>query len=817
MIAPRLESISITDFRSIKGSITVPLNAPVVLIHGANGTGKTSILSALELALTGEVDAFRRSDVDYFANLPHRDATEARIALSTSGGSDGAQAYSMNMIVSRNGPQNQPLFDASTARFFEERCYLAQSTLGRLLEIYQHADSKNTESPLTRFVKDVLGLDQLDAVIEGLYAAENITRVRKLVVTFRDTENVRSATNKRLDELKKALGSLQESVLIARRSFSEMLPLLPEVIGLETSSIAPDELESRLATDPEEQALIALAGVRRTLASLRADWNSIATSPEAEQRLRAETETQAASSALKKWREEGGARLEAVIERLRSIFPDIPSLASTDPQTAIRTTDARLTAELNRCNNQLSQDDFATSHLAIIEQTIARGRARIAIIDAQISELAIDAASLSQVLATLVPHVHSDTCPVCERDFSEVSKVPLVVRLSSRVSQLTEKGDRIQALSTARSEVVGAATLAERERESVALLRVPQETRVALKARTAELLENRQKLEALKDVAEIGNAILRADAQAKGRLAQLQERDRQTTAISLVLNQLFTDLAPGELKVAEPVAKALDTLEGYLKIRELSLAEIQSTRRRALSEYGNLRKDEQRLRSLQDESAELSLVLEQLNKAFDAAERCRHDARRIAAAARKARSTIVSRVFNDSLNAVWRDLFVRLAPTEPFVPAFKLPETADGPIVAALETIHRAGGRGGTPGAMLSAGNLNTAALTLFLALHLSVSIRLPWLILDDPVQSMDEVHVSQFAALLRTLSKGHHRQIVIAVHDRALFDYLSLELSPAFPDDQLITLELGRSDRGASLAEPAFRLWEPDKAVAVG
>ena len=48
---------------------------------------------------------------------------------------------------------------------------------------------------------------------------------------------------------------------------------------------------------------------------------------------------------------------------------------------------------------------------------------------------------------------------------------------------------------------------------------------------------------------------------------------------------------------------------------------------------------------------------------------------------------------------------------------------------------------------MLSAGNLNTAALTLFLALHLSVEPRFPWLVLDDPVQTMDEVHIAQFAA----------------------------------------------------------------------
>ena len=55
----------------------------------------------------------------------------------------------------------------------------------------------------------------------------------------------------------------------------------------------------------------------------------------------------------------------------------------------------------------------------------------------------------------------------------------------------------------------------------------------------------------------------------------------------------------------------------------------------------------------------------------------------------------------------------------------------------------------------------------------------------------LDEVHIAQFAALLRTLSKEHRRQVIIAVHDRQLFDYLSLELSPAFAGDELITIEL--------------------------
>jgi exonuclease SbcC len=172
-------------------------------------------------------------------------------------------------------------------------------------------------------------------------------------------------------------------------------------------------------------------------------------------------------------------------------------------------------------------------------------------------------------------------------------------------------------------------------------------------------------------------------------------------------------------------------------------------------------------------------------------------------------------VFNESLNAIWERLFVRLAPDEPFAPAFALPEGGSGPVEAVLQTVHRSGGHGGNPQAVLSAGNLNTAALTLFLALHLSVESTLPWLIIDDPVQSMDEVHVSQFAALLRTLPKQHNRQIVLAVHERPLFEYLALELSPAFQDDRLITIELGRAADGSSTMIYEPKTWTPDVAIA--
>ena len=187
----------------------------------------------------------------------------------------------------------------------------------------------------------------------------------------------------------------------------------------------------------------------------------------------------------------------------------------------------------------------------------------------------------------------------------------------------------------------------------------------------------------------------------------------------------------------------------------------------------------------------------------------------VSEAADTVRTKIVTKVFSTSLNKVWRDLFVRLAPSEQFVPAFRLPPRSGGKVEAVLETLHRTGKTSGSPGAMLSQGNLNTAALTLFLALHLSVPVKMPWLLLDDPVQSMDDVHIAQFAALLRTLAKGMNRQVILAVHERALFDYLTLELSPAFSSDSLLAVEVSRNFLGEAIATPRAFYFEADRAIA--
>ena len=164
---------------------------------------------------------------------------------------------------------------------------------------------------------------------------------------------------------------------------------------------------------------------------------------------------------------------------------------------------------------------------------------------------------------------------------------------------------------------------------------------------------------------------------------------------------------------------------------------------------------------------------------------------------------------------MWRDLFVRLAPDEQFVPAFKVPKKTARKLEVQLETRLRDGASSGHPKSILSAGNLNTAALTLFLSLHLTVEPVLPWLVIDDPVQSMDEIHTSQFAALVRALARQGGRQVVIAVHEQPLFEYLTLELAPASTDDRLITVQLQKDVSKDTLVTQDTRVWDPSSVFS--
>ena len=810
-MTPRLKFLTVEDFRSIRGEVSVSLDAPVVLIYGPNGTGKTSLLSAVELALTRGVASLERFDPDYIKHLPHKNAPNGlgHVALTAAGLTGPGEVA---LAVTGSTIEGQRLLSPADAHFFVERCYLPQATLGRLLEIYEHQDTRRTDSPLTRFVKELLELDPFDALIEGLRSAGDVRR-------FRETAPLFWAARADMPRLEAQVAAARETETGYRKDLTTrvaaFLELIRRLLPAADAVIDPGSLRSRLQAlvEDSERKLRELARRRRDLAGAADQVREAAAADVEGAREAAEAASAAARNALAAWVRESGERLETLVRAVRDLFPDVPpsaaeaTAAHASARTAVRQERERLL--------KLAEADAADGRaLAEVQGSLRQGIARIAAIDAELADAGGANHELAQALASIAPHIEGEDCPVCGRDFSEVSSRPLAVLVSEEIARLVAAAGRLQALVRDRTATLSAVAQAQRQADEIQARRLSESRRDELKIELGRLAEWTNELDTLAATANAGTALQKAVAQTAQHLAELNSRESAVIGLRAQVSEYAAELGiqPSELDapLTAVVASLLTEIERQEQ-REVAAKAIQLLALENLEEIALLRT---RLEAAERELREAAGALEGVTARKTESERRIEVAKDLAAKARALRTNKVRQVFNDELNSVWRELFIRLAPDEAFVPAFALPESSSGPVEAVLETHYRLGGKGGNPRAMLSAGNLNTAALTLFLALHLSVRPVLPWLIIDDPVQSMDDVHIAQFAALLRTL-KQKQRQVIIAGHDRQLFDYLTLELSPAFNGDRLITIELGRSADGQTTAPWDLKTFEPDRAIA--
>jgi exonuclease SbcC len=408
----------------------------------------------------------------------------------------------------------------------------------------------------------------------------------------------------------------------------------------------------------------------------------------------------------------------------------------------------------------------------------------------------------------------ADVCPVCERDYSQVSTVHLSAHIDQRLAELTRQGQRLLSLRAQRE-----AATTQQVDDEIALKQLRREVfaperRQQLEDRRRSLDRLRQSLVAIRPVVQQGRDLRSASEDARDLVQRLEEAATEVVFIGDELTRLAADLMLS-IDPAETIDAQWKALSAVATDR---LAEMETKTRLVhgvRAAHDRFIELQRRVTHSTQTVAEAAQKKQLWEDRVAEARRRQAVARSVHSAAATARTEVVQHVFTDSLNQVWRSVFSRLAPREQYIPSFGVPNTTKTALELTLQTTHVSGETGGSPQMMLSAGNLNTAALSLFLALHLAVEPTVPCLVFDDPVQAMDEVHISQFAGLIRMLSKHHKRQVVIAVHERELFEYLSLELSPAYEGDELLTIELGVD--GTNQSERVLRhRWQPDIAIAV-
>jgi exonuclease SbcC len=779
-----LRSLDINNFRSIRGHIHAPLDAKVVLVHGENGAGKTSLLSAAELALTGHVQSLLRADPNYERQLLHRSAAEGSVVLRAINTNEQTFSATFNSTGSASSSAlSEPL-----AVFFRERVFLPQSLLGQLLQIYQDAGN-DAESPLAQFVGKLLGLDQLDAIEAGLRPLVDLRNVRKTVDGWLAAENEKSRLERLLTDQRKTNDAINNRIVAALADLANTCAALG--ISIDVSEENLDAVSTLLSDGQDDERFAKLTDQQRQFASIRREID------QAQSTASNDTPSPSgdASEQFARWEAANGAGVAAVRGRVEALLPDL--LPPSDPVQFANEALKRLKAERKQLDERVTQ-----ARAAIVRRAAAQDERDVAsrqrkTIDNEVELLPASSGSLASALAELTSFIDGDVCPVCDRDFAEVSQNPLSDHVHAKVRTLSASAERLLTLGRTKAEVQVTLERLDRELETLAAGQVDDVELAAHDRRHAEVGVVITELETMSEALREGALLRAADVAARRAISEAQIRYSSLAAARETLTSFAASAGEAGVAEGESFDAAVARISERLAVQTSLLQQSVSQRRDGLNKITAIRSD---LEKRQDADAQISNDLtawQGADAALDRAQSLRDQGIAIRNAVDRVRSAIIRREFNERLNSLWRDLFVRLAPGEPFVPAFRIPASSTHKLQPKLITEHRDGGdAGGTPGAMLSAGNLNTAALTLFIALHLSVPGELPWLILDDPVQSMDDVHIAHFAALLRTLSKEHGRQVMIAVHDRQLFEYLRLELSPAFPDDSLLTLELSRGPR---------------------
>jgi hypothetical protein len=105
------------------------------------------------------------------------------------------------------------------------------------------------------------------------------------------------------------------------------------------------------------------------------------------------------------------------------------------------------------------------------------------------------------------------------------------------------------------------------------------------------------------------------------------------------------------------------------------------------------------------------------------------------------------------------------------------------------------------PAAVLSSSQVNALAVSVFLAQNIGApKPPLPVAILDDPLQSLDDVNLLGLVELLRRVKD--RRQLLISAHDRHFGNLLSRKLRPRNEAERTLVIELdGWSREGPVVA----------------
>ncbi|MEM1874012.1 MAG: AAA family ATPase [Candidatus Hadarchaeales archaeon] len=732
------------------------------VLVGPNGSGKTSVLTAVEFALFGMISDVESKKVkleDLIRKNEQRGEVEVRFISP-----DGVE-YSVKRTIMRGKgttwaelrkADGSTVISGSTERVTEKVCeilkitrdvyeravYSEQNRLDYILEL-RAGDRK-------RKIDELLGLSKFEEVRKGFGSLARELEIlgeesKKKAETLKKDERLQ-----KLEEFKRNLEEIKQQYELKKRELAKISQELDEIdkeqqrlkeIEKKISEIKTErwQIEGKI-----EQAKNQLENSRKTLGEMAHVSEDFLISKKDE----LESKFKTTSGFI----EERNKTKEKLIQKKSELLADGRSLTA-----GIQRLEKELVVKREK---RKKLEELVAKKL---KEEIERLENELKRVGGEIGRLKNLEMELSNAIAELGRA--ESTCPVCDNPLPEERKVSLIDKKRADMEEVKRK---IALLENEETEISGKLRELRREANEEEILR--RET-ADLELKEKELAEMREKLSEIQ--VEIPN-IERELSSIEEEIQMLEnEKKNIEKEINRILEVLKTrrDMKELEKLIEEYVnrSKALEEQLTKLKLEfdEKKLSELEEKSRDLHQCLGGVQQDvknaEKEIDRLQREIQEI----EEKRKTIKEWEK-EAEVRLALSGALKALQQVVMRVqtemrqeflneVNEIMNSLWADLY----PYGDYTGIRLLSEENDYVL-----QLRRRGGEWINVDGVASGGERTVACLALRVALAILFAPNLKWIVFDEPTHNLDERSVQELARVMRERLPGIVRQIILITHD---------------------------------------------------
>ena len=797
----KITSVKLDGIRGFNKATEIELNEGLTVFHGPNGTGKSSILQAIEWCITGAIPYMRGGDfakedaiVNAFTN-----AERAKVELSFTGPQDITLSRTKKRTRSTTFGKHQLVLDADKSyRDVEAEAYI-ESAFNISMD----------DVPRSKFLHQETIRDALT-----YKPTERSAVIEKLLGTYEIKEFTRALDQKRqftteIKTIEVRIESLQRDriqfILNLRRSLDNLKKDLRE------KGYREDQLSQAWIIDEVEQLRKILGAISSKLHLGSLIHPEV--SPTVESLLNANIRLQEDTTTLDRKRMDEVqtrktriVRLSSLIDTYRTALEHFKQYETLDVET-LEEQKKELDQKIQRLKTEI---DETQKILTLLPSRISAYKNAIQSLDAEkenLKKIVDEYGDVSKILertidlrrdlertkeeltkysgqqrivnlaADLIQSTQMTACPVCRQS---INATQLVNELRSQVS--SDISDRIGELNNAsdgyNSEIEALNRAKETFSKLTESLTILEGQYTSTKESLEELVDTvneRTDLDAVKDeLLEKVTSLQPSLSELHGEFASIDEKIRQHNYLNQQISETRKKL---QVEVEEEsdgkeLMEAAEELKNTLTEESSALEDTTeldnvSSRSKSLSEVLDYLRDKERTENAEKELPELNKQLEDLDAK-------RASLLHLSGALSSIRSIMTEYQKEASLRQIHdlEDLmneYYSAILGHPYYKRIKIDIEKQDPLQFSFRA---ASDREATyiP-TRFSTSQLNVAALSIFMSNCKLMAGNLPLLTLDDPTQNMDNAHKEAFAKLVSRLTDDF--QVIVATEDDETKDYL--------------------------------------------